>query len=99
MSPSADRYDELMATLLSINIARPGTISWRGHDVDTGIFKEPVVGPVVVGRLGIAGDRQADLRVHGGPRKAVYLYPPSTTNSGIASFRTASCLPGPSVKT
>jgi MOSC domain-containing protein YiiM len=64
-----------MGTLLSINIARPGTVSWRGHEVDTGIFKEPVAGPVAVGRLGIAGDRQADLRVHGGPRKAVYVYP------------------------
>ena len=64
-----------MGTLISINIARPGTITLRGKDVDTGIFKEPIAGPVAVGRLGLAGDRRADLRVHGGPRKAVYLYP------------------------
>jgi len=68
-------FASTMATLISINIARPGTITWRGKEVDTGIFKEPVDRPVAVGRLGIAGDRQADLRVHGGPRKAVYLYP------------------------
>ena len=64
-----------MGTLISINVARPGTITWRGKEVDTGIFKEPIAGPVAVGRLGLAGDRQADLEVHGGPRKAVYLYP------------------------
>ena len=64
-----------MGTIVSINVARPGTITWRGKEVDTGIFKEPIAGAVAVGRLGLAGDRQADLRVHGGPRKAVYLYP------------------------
>jgi MOSC domain-containing protein YiiM len=42
--------------------------------VETGIFKEPVDGPVQVTRLNVAGDRQADLNVHGGPYKAVYAY-------------------------
>lgn len=41
----------------------------------TGIYKEPVDGPVHVGRLGLAGDKQGDLSVHGGPDKAVHLYP------------------------
>lgn len=41
----------------------------------TGMYKEPVTGPVHVGRLGLAGDRQGDLTVHGGPDKAVHLYP------------------------
>lgn len=43
--------------------------------VDTGIFKSPVSGPLRVHKLSIEGDRQADLRVHGGVNKAVYLYP------------------------
>jgi MOSC domain-containing protein YiiM len=34
-----------------------------------------VSGPVEVGRLNLAGHRQADLSVHGGPDKAVYAYP------------------------
>jgi MOSC domain-containing protein YiiM len=34
-----------------------------------------VAGPIAVGRLGLAGDVQCDRRVHGGPRKAVYVYP------------------------
>jgi MOSC domain-containing protein YiiM len=34
-----------------------------------------VEGPVAVGPLGLAGDEQADLSVHGGLAKAVYAYP------------------------
>lgn len=40
----------------------------------TGFFKEPVAGPVRVGAVNLDGDGQADLRVHGGPDKAVLLY-------------------------
>ena len=48
----------------------------RGDEpVSTGIFKEPVVGRVKLRKLNLDGDRQADLSVHGGPEKAVYLYP------------------------
>lgn len=38
------------------------------------IAKGPVAGPVAVGRLGLAGDAQADRRFHGGPEKAVHHY-------------------------
>jgi MOSC domain-containing protein YiiM len=48
---------------------------WKGEAVSTGIFKDPVAGDVPVGTLNLAGDRQADLVVHGGPQKAVYGYP------------------------
>lgn len=41
----------------------------------TSIFKKPVEGRVAVRKHNIAGDRQADLTVHGGPHKAVYCYP------------------------
>ena len=41
----------------------------------TGIFKAPVVGAVFLHRLNLDGDGQADLRVHGGADKAVYVYP------------------------
>ncbi len=40
----------------------------------TGIFKSPVEGPVVLTKRNLEGDAQADLRVHGGPHKAVYAY-------------------------
>lgn len=41
----------------------------------TGMFKHPVNGPLHLGQQGFAGDEQADRRVHGGPDKAVHLYP------------------------
>jgi MOSC domain-containing protein YiiM len=41
----------------------------------SGTYKEPVHGPVRLGRTGLAGDGQADLTVHGGPEKAVLAYP------------------------
>jgi MOSC domain-containing protein YiiM len=50
-------------------------VVWKGKTVTTGIFKEPVAGQVMVRRLNLDGDRQADLSVHGGPNKAVYAYP------------------------
>jgi len=42
--------------------------------VSSGFVKRGVTGPIAVGPLGLAGDAQADLRVHGGPEKAVYGY-------------------------
>jgi MOSC domain-containing protein YiiM len=39
------------------------------------IYKQPVTGPAMVRRLNLDGDQQADLKVHGGPDKAVYCYP------------------------
>ncbi|MEP6892946.1 MAG: MOSC domain-containing protein [Gaiellaceae bacterium] len=41
----------------------------------TGIFKAPVEGRVALRRLNLDGDHQADLSVHGGAAKAVYVYP------------------------
>jgi MOSC domain-containing protein YiiM len=61
--------------VLSVNVGLPRVVTWRGKPVTTGIFKEPVAGRVTVRTLNLDGDRQADLRVHGGREKAVYAYP------------------------
>lgn len=61
--------------LISVNVGLPREVMWNGKAVQTGIFKEPVTGPVMLHRLNLDGDRQADLSVHGGPTKAVYVYP------------------------
>ena len=53
--------------------ARPTLMN--GRRVLTAIAKTAVEGPVDVGPLGLAGDEQADLSVHGGLSKAVYAYP------------------------
>ncbi len=60
--------------LLSINVALPKLVPNDSQSVETGIFKQPVKGPVKVTRLNLEGDRQADLSVHGGVNKAVYAY-------------------------
>ncbi len=60
--------------LLSINIALPRVMSLHGKQVETGILKTPVSGPIAVSKLNLQGDGQADMSVHGGPDKAVYLY-------------------------
>ena len=61
--------------VISVNVGMPRPVEWNGRRVMTGIFKEPVSGPVRMRRLNLDGDRQADLSVHGGPDKAVYVYP------------------------
>jgi MOSC domain-containing protein YiiM len=43
--------------------------------VPNAIVKHPVDGPIHLGFQGFAGDEQADGRVHGGPDKAVCVYP------------------------
>lgn len=61
--------------LLSLNVGLPREVTWNGKTVSTGFFKSPVEGPVALRRHNLEGDGQADLRVHGGPTKAVYVYP------------------------
>jgi MOSC domain-containing protein YiiM len=68
-------HPTLRAKLLSIQVGRPRLVEWQGRPVSTGIFKEPVHGPVMMRTLNLDGDRQADLSVHGGAQKAVYVYP------------------------
>jgi len=61
--------------IAAVNVGLPREVTWKGQTVTTGIFKAPVGGPVALRRHNLEGDRQADLSVHGGPTKAVYLYP------------------------
>jgi len=61
--------------LISLNVARPRLVVYQGATINTGIFKQPVQGPIPLRTLNLDGDRQADLSVHGGPNKAVYAYP------------------------
>ncbi len=68
MSPSGGR-------VVAVSVARARTVPWGSRQVRTGIFKEPTATRVAVRRLGLEGDEQADLEVHGGPLKAVYAYP------------------------
>lgn len=61
--------------IVSLNVGRPRLVMRDGNPVSTAIFKEPVASRVQLRTLNLDGDRQADLTVHGGPTKAVYVYP------------------------
>jgi len=61
--------------VISLNVGLPRTIHYVNRDVTTAIFKSPVTGPLLLRRLNLDGDHQADLSVHGGKNKAVYAYP------------------------
>lgn len=52
-----------------------GSVQNFADGESSAIAKVPVDGPRAVGWLGIAGDAQADLSVHGGPDKAIHHYP------------------------
>jgi MOSC domain-containing protein YiiM len=68
-----------MRRILSINtgIVQPLFVNTEANtqSVMSAIRKAPLSGAVTVNRLGIAGDERADMSVHGGLDKAVYLYP------------------------
>jgi MOSC domain-containing protein YiiM len=60
------------AILLSVQTGRTAPLG--PDDVPSAFVKTARQGPVAVMRLGLDGDEQADLSVHGGPEKAVYAY-------------------------
>jgi MOSC domain-containing protein YiiM len=55
-----------MATVVSVNVGVPHDVERQGQIVRTAIWKRPVTGRVLAGRLNLAGDAQADLSGHGG---------------------------------
>ncbi|OYU14375.1 MAG: MOSC domain-containing protein [Alphaproteobacteria bacterium PA4] len=57
-----------------------------GAGIMTGFRKSPVTGPVAAGISGLFGDEQGNLRVHGGPEKAIYGYPLSGYAGWQAEF-------------
>ena len=61
--------------VVSVSVGIPRTVTWKDKAVSTGIFKESVAHRVTLRSLNFEGDGQADLSVHGGRDKAVYLYP------------------------
>jgi ferredoxin-NADP reductase/MOSC domain-containing protein YiiM/predicted pyridoxine 5'-phosphate oxidase superfamily flavin-nucleotide-binding protein len=71
-TPSADELRPMR--LLSVNLSMPKEIAHENKHVMTGIFKIPIDGRVMLRRLNLDGDGQADLWGHGGTFRAVYVY-------------------------
>lgn len=69
--------------ILSLRVGLPKTYGTPGAEnpMDrpwrTGFFKDEVSTPLFLGHTNLDGDGQADLRNHGGPEKAVCVYPAS----------------------
>src|SRR6202140_965451 len=61
--------------IVSIQVGIPRTVQLEGGEVPTAIFKAPVNKRITLHWLDLEGDQQADLSVHGGRDKAVYVYP------------------------
>ena len=61
--------------VVSVNTGAVRPLRIGSRNVPSGIGKAAVTGPVAVMPLGLLGDEQADLSVHGGLDKAVYAYP------------------------
>jgi|TARA_B100001059_G_scaffold25522_1_gene20496 MOSC domain-containing protein YiiM len=60
--------------ILSINVSLPKKIVFKNKSLTTSIFKEPTNRVIKLKKIGLDGDKQADLKSHGGPNKALYLY-------------------------
>jgi len=76
--------ETLVAAIESIQTGTPASVNSRALDDDgnsserewrTGFGKTPVAGPVQLRVLNLDGDGQADKKHHGGPDKAVCVYP------------------------
>lgn len=61
--------------VISVNVGQVRQVAIQGRKVTTAIGKHAVDGRIAVQPLGLVGDEQADLTVHGGLGKAVYAYP------------------------
>ena len=66
---------ELQGQLLSVQVGTSRFLRVGERSLRSAIRKQPVDDPVAVGPLGLAGDEQNDLSVHGGLSKAVYALP------------------------
>ena len=64
-----------MHTVLSVQTGAARRVKIGERTVLTAIHKQPVHGDVPVMPLGLMGDEQADLSIHGGLEKAIYAYP------------------------
>ena len=74
----------MTARIASVQVGRIAPLG--PERVASAFLKSGVSGPVRAGELGLDGDHQADLSVHGGPEKAVYAYPAARYAEWAAAF-------------
>jgi MOSC domain-containing protein YiiM len=77
-------------SIVSVQVGHVAPLGPR--QVPSAFVKRPIAGRVMVERLGLTGDQQADLRVHGGPDKAIYCYPIEHYGNWLAELPSADAL-------
>jgi len=81
--------------VVAVQVGKPRQISdERRGEYMSGIFKHPVDGPVHLGPVNLDGDGQGDLKAHGGPDKALCVYPMPHYRYWETILRVGSLLPG-----
>jgi len=75
MQPRSDLPPHATGQIISLQIGQVRPLMVGGRKLVSAIGKTTVSGPIEVGVLGLAGDEQADLSVHGGLSKALYALP------------------------
>jgi MOSC domain-containing protein YiiM len=61
--------------ILFLSVGKPAPLALPRGEIQSAIVKTPAWGALTLGETGLEGDQQADLRIHGGPDKAVCVYP------------------------
>lgn len=73
ITPPISAETELSGAVIGLFAGKPQTL-WPGKP-PSAIAKTAVEGPVEIDADGFTQDEQADLKVHGGPEKAIHHYP------------------------
>lgn len=61
--------------ILFLSVGKTAPLALPRGEIESAIVKTPARGALKLSETGLEGDQQADLRVHGGPDKAVCVYP------------------------
>ncbi len=67
--------EHVAGRLASVQVGWPRNLESHGKEWRSAIFKEEIEGRILLGSTNLEGDRQANLRFHGGPDKAVCCFP------------------------
>lgn len=66
---------ELIGRVRRVRTGPAVTQKWSGREISTGAAKAPRADRVIATENGLDGDAQGNLKVHGGPNKAMCCYP------------------------
>lgn len=65
----------IVGKLISVQAGKPRKMDFEGRQWRSAIYKEAVAGRIALDVINLEGDRQANLKYHGGPDKAVCCFP------------------------